>query len=43
VLLPMLDPDLLVANRADQHQALVEIDVVCARSLAAKAALQARS
>jgi hypothetical protein len=29
VLLPMLDPDLLVAHRADQHQALVEVDVVC--------------
>jgi hypothetical protein len=25
----MLDPDLLVANTADQHQAFVEVDVVC--------------
>src|SRR6516225_8270642 len=29
VLLPMLDPDLPVAHRPDQHQALVEVDVVC--------------
>src|SRR6516165_7166736 len=29
MLLPMLDPDLLVAHGADQHQALVEVNVVC--------------
>src|SRR5215472_5427833 len=28
VLLPMLDPNLLVAHGADQEQALVEVDVV---------------
>src|SRR5215467_12478327 len=29
VLLPMLDPDLLLAHGADQDQILVEVDVVC--------------
>src|SRR6516162_2557449 len=29
VLLPMLDPDLLVAHGADQNQSLIEMDVVC--------------
>src|SRR6516165_11361913 len=28
-LLPMLDPDLLIAHSPDQHQALVEVNVVC--------------